>query len=84
MVGFVMGAIISSVYEKIVSIAIQFVQKKELMTHYFVAQQEILNDATKLMIALSWIGRSSVHFMSQSFCWTVRCSRSKAFDIFRA
>lgn len=51
--GYVMGIILSSVYERIVSMALQLIRKADVMNHYFVAQQEILNDAVTLMTSLS-------------------------------
>lgn len=51
--GYVMGIILSTVYERIVSMALHLVQNTKVMTHYFVAQQDILSDAVSLMTVLS-------------------------------
>ena len=81
--GSVMGIIINTVFDKIVNLAINLVQNANVMTHYFVAQQEILKDAAFAMTILSLlfffvIGLQISNYMSKMifvFCRTMKEDR---------
>ena len=53
--GLLMGTIITSVYEKIISLALNLLRTQSLSTseHYFAAQQEVLYDVTNITTGVS-------------------------------
>jgi hypothetical protein len=54
-VGYAMGMILGSVHGKIVSIALQLVSRATVMGHYFMAQEEVLRDATYVLTSISLV-----------------------------
>lgn len=83
MTGYILGIFFNTIYYKIVSLALQLIATKEMIGHYFLAQEEILSDALMLMIVLSFaiyvvIGRSISNYMGTMiyvFCRAIRDQR---------
>lgn len=53
--GYVMGIIFGSIYRHIVDLALRLVQNSPSLPHYFLAQEEILAEATLLLAGLSFL-----------------------------
>jgi hypothetical protein len=51
--GYVLSIIMDSVYKRVIDLALQLVKSNSTVSHYFLAQQDILIDANTLMICLS-------------------------------
>lgn len=86
MTGYVMGIMLTSVYERIVSMALQFVNRPGVMNHFFVAQQDILSDATNLMTMLSMgvyflVGWSISNYMATMIYVFARAARDEKFPL---
>ncbi len=84
--GYVMGIILSSVYERIVSLAIGLVRNTKVMSHYFLAQQDMLKDATYIMIIVSlvvyfFMGISISKYMSEMIYVFCRALKEDRFPV---
>jgi hypothetical protein len=53
--GYVMNIILSSVYERIITLALELLRNTNTMGHYFLAQQDVLRDATYIMTSFSLV-----------------------------
>ncbi len=53
--GYTMGILMGSVYDKIVQMALSLMPNIKLISHYFLAQSEILADATALVTGVSLV-----------------------------
>lgn len=51
--GYVLSIIMDSVYKRVIELALQLVKTNNTVSHYFLAQQDILNDANTLMICVA-------------------------------
>ncbi len=51
--GYVLSIIMDSVYKRVIDLALQLVKTNSTVSHYFLAQQDILVDANTVMICLS-------------------------------
>jgi hypothetical protein len=51
--GYVLSIIMDSVYRRVIDLALQLVKSNSTVSHYFLAQQDILKDANNLMICIS-------------------------------
>ncbi|MCO5144220.1 MAG: hypothetical protein M9962_14115 [Oligoflexia bacterium] len=55
-IGYVLGILLNEVYGKIVNLALQLIpQKNASLQHYFIAQQEVLDDATFFMTGMAMV-----------------------------
>lgn len=84
--GYVMGIILSSVYERIISLALELVRNTKVMSHYFLAQQDVLQDATLIMIGVSlmvyfFMGLHISRYMSQMIYVFSRLLKEDRFPI---
>ena len=53
--GYVLSIIMDSVYKRVVDLALQLVKSKGISGHYFIAQQEILQDANNITIVMAML-----------------------------
>jgi hypothetical protein len=51
--GYVLSIIMDSVYKRVIELALQLVKSNSTVSHYFLAQQDILKDANNFMICIS-------------------------------
>lgn len=85
--GYALGILLTSIYEKIVDLALHLVQNAKVISHYFLAQQEILQDATTLLTVISLVvylllGLHISRYMSTMTFVFARAIKERRFPIY--